>query len=383
LLGALGAAIAGGVGTGIGWLEDPKRTAFSYLFAFAVGFTVVIGALFLLMIGHASDARWFVAIRRLAEHIVAALPLLAVLFVPVLLSMHELYPWTRLASLSDADREVVETKTAWLNTPFFIVRAVLYFTVFIVVAELLRSWSLRQDREPAAAEPLRRRMIALGAGGLPLLSVTVTLASFDWLMSLEPTWFSNIYGVYIFAGGFVAALGLFGMQLVLAERNRELPPGVSVEHFSVVGRFQLGMIIFWTYIGWAQLVLLWIADLPLEVTWYVARWHGGWEWVGILLLVLHWGVPFFFLLQRGLKRRADTFFAMSAWIVLVHVVDIFYLVIPAVSPGRFEVRVTDVAALVAIAGALVAFCMMRARGARAYPVSDPTLDESIRYEAAL
>jgi hypothetical protein len=381
MIAGLAAALLGGAGLVIGWPLDPRRASYSYLFAFTYVFTIVIGALFLLMIGHASDARWFVAIRRYAEHVVAVLPLLAVLVVPVLAFMRDLYPWTDLSALSHEDRKYVMRKLAYLNVPFFVVRTIGYFLVFIAIAELLRRWSLRQDEEPGNAEPLRARMIALSAGGLPIVSLALTLASVDWLMSLEPTWYSNVYGVYVFGGGFVAALGLFGVLLVPARVRGLLPPGVTEQHYTAVGRLDLAMIIFWTYIGYVQLFLTWIADMPLQVTWYIARWHGGWEWMGGVLLVFHWALPFFYLLQRSLKRRDDTFFAVSLYIVLVHLVDVYYLVLPAYEPQHLRFHVLDLAALFAVTGATVAFGAFRAGGIGTHPIHDPALQDSLHYEA--
>jgi len=377
------AAIAGGVPTAIGWMADPRRASFAYLFGYTYAFTIVAGSLFLVMIGYACDAQWFVAVRRLAEHVVGVFPLLAVLLVPVLLSMKRLYPWTHASRLPLAERELVLKKLAWLNEPFFVARSIAYFVIFLVIAELLRGLSIRQDREEARAEGLRRKMIGIAAGTLPLVALTLTFASFDWLMSLEPAWYSDIYGVYVFAGGFVSALGLLGVMTVVARKRGALPENVAAEHFHAVGRLELAMIIFWTYIAWAQLILLWIADLPSEVTWYVRRWHGGWEWVGLALLLLHWAFPFFYLLQRGLKRRPGPFVAISAWIVVIHALDVYYLVLPAFEPGRFRFHWLDLTSLVAVGGACVAFGAWRAGGVRSYPVADPLLRESIHYEAAL
>lgn len=375
-------AVAGGVPTAFGFLIDPRRASFSYLFGFTYVFTLVVGALFLLLMGHASNAGWFVAVRRPAEHIVGALPLVALFLIPVLVFARQLYPWTDLAALHRHAREMVERKTAWLNLPFFVLRSVFYCVALLVFSELLRTWSLRQDRDGSRAVALRRRMLALSAGGFFFVALLVTFAAFDWFMSLEPTWYSDVYGVYICAGGVVSALGLFGAMLVVAKQRNELPGGVSGEHFSAVGRLQLTMVIFWTYIGWAQLILQWIADLPLEVTWYINRWHGGWQWFGFTLLIAHWGIPFFYLLQRGLKRRATPFIAISVWLVVVHLLDVYYLILPALEPGHFYLHWLDATAVVALSGAALAFGAWRAGGLAAYPEHDPRFEESVHYEAA-
>lgn len=376
----LGSAALGGIGLLFGWILDARRASYAYLFAYAALFSIVIGALFLVMIGHASGARWFVATRRLAEHVVGVSPLLALLLVPILMSMKALYPWTRVADLPPEAREYVMRKSAWLNEPSFVLRSAVYLILFVGTGELLRRWSLQQDADDDAAKGLRQRMVALSGGALVVIALALTFASFDWLMSLEPTWYSNIYGVYVFAGGFVAALGLFGVLLVPARAQGLLPSGVSAEHYHAIGRLELAMIIFWAYIAWAQLLLYWIADMPLEVTWYVARWRNGWQWIGLALIGLHWAVPFFWLLQARLKRQGSTFFAMSAWIVAVHLLDVYYLVLPAYGPLR--VSILDLASVAAVSGAALAFGAWRAGGVESHPVHDPLLEESLRYEAA-
>lgn len=381
LVGVTGAAaVLGALGTWAEWNTNAKAASEAYLFAYAYVFSIVVGALFVLMIGHACEARWFVAVRRMSEHVVAVLPLLAVLFVPVLVFLPRLYPWMHLGDLGPVAREYVSKKVAWLNPRFFVLRAIGYQAVFVVVGELLRSWSVRQDGDPSHAGTLQRRMVALGAGGLFPVALALTFASFDWFMSLEPAWYSNLYGVYVFAGGFVSALGLLGVLAVMAGRRGRLP-GVAAEHYHAIGRLELAMIIFWTYIAWAQLLLYWIADLPLEVTWYVNRWQRGWQWVGVALVVLHWGIPFFFLLLREPKRRANTLFAVSLWIVIVHLVDVYYLLVPAFSPARVRFRLVDLSTLVFMAALSILFGLWRARGVASRPVGDPAFEESLEYEA--
>ncbi len=375
-------AVLAGVPTATGFVFEPRRASFSYLFAFTYVFTLVIGALFVLLSHHASDAGWFVAVRRLSEHVVGAFPLVVILLIPVLVWSRQLYPWTNPSALDPHARELIARKSAWLNEPFFILRSIFYCAFLLVFCELLRSWSLRQDRDASAAESLHRRMVALSAGGLFFVALVLTLAAFDWLMSLEPTWFSDVYGVYIFAGGYVSALGLFGAMAVFAKKRGELPSGVSPEHFSAVGRLELAMVIFWTYIGWAQLMLQWVADMPLEVTWYLARWRGGWQWFGFALLLAHWAIPFFWLLQRGLKRRALPFLAINVWLVAVHLLDVYYLVLPALEPGHFYVHWLDVTAVLSLSAATLAFGAWRARGTAPYPRHDPLLAESLHYEEA-
>jgi hypothetical protein len=381
VVGGMALTLAGGLPTALGFMQDPRRASFSYLFAFVCAFTVVLGALFLVLIGHAANAGWFVAIRRLVEHVIGILPLLALLFVPVVLSLRWLYPWARLSELPIEERGLI-LRVGWLGERAFVVRSMVYFAVFIGVGEALRGTSLRQDEDVPNAAMLRRRLITIAAGALPVVALTLTFASFDWIMSLEPSWYSDVYGVYVFAGGFVAALGLFGAMLVVARSRNALPPGVSTEHFHAVGRLELAMVVFWAYIAWSQLVLQWIADLPREVTFYLKRSAGGWEWFGLTLIAVHWAIPFFFLLSRAWKRRSVPFVAVSVWISVAHVLDVYYLVLPALTPRHLAFHWLDLSAFVCLTGACVAFAGWRAGGVNPYPAHDPRLEESIHYEAA-
>ncbi|HVU05926.1 MAG TPA: hypothetical protein VHE30_29455 [Polyangiaceae bacterium] len=369
VLGGVVAAIAGGAILAAASARSPDRAAFSFLFAYFSVFGVVVGALFVLGVGNASDARWFVVTRRLVEHVTAVLPLLAVLFVPVFAAARRVYPWAR-------------SETGRLTRSAFGVRGAIYLVVLLAIGERLRAVSLRQDDPASDAGALRRRLVAWSAVALPLMALTLTGASFDWAMSLEPSWFSDVYGVYVFAGGFLAALGVLGVALVISHRGGLLPARVSAEHFHAVGRLELAMVIFWAYIGWAQLLLVWIADQPLEVPWYIARWHGGWESIGLALLVVHFVLPFAFLLGRTGKRRALPLFCVSGWLVIAHFLDVYYLIVPARSPGRLDFALTDLAACVGLVGASVAFGAARAAHVPFYPLRDPLLEKSIEYEAA-
>jgi hypothetical protein len=300
LIRGLVALVAGGIATAVGWAVNPSQAAYSYLFAFSTAFALVTGMMFVLLIGNASNAKWFVPLRRVAEDIVMVLPVLAALFIPVLLSLRHLYKWTGdLSDLSVEARKLVEKKLAYLNAPFFVGRAIVYFVLLIGVAWLLRRWSVRQERE--APERLRQRIMGFSAAALVVVSFVVTFASWDWIMSLRPDWYSNMFGVYYFAGGTVAGYSLLSLVIAGSRRHDDLP--LTPRHSFAVGRMMLAFVIFWTYIGFANSMLVWIADNPEEVTWYVDRVHGGWQWYGILMVIAHFCIPFAVLLSQGLKLR--------------------------------------------------------------------------------
>ena len=377
-------ALFGAAGLVYGFVRDLPQAIHSYWFAYLTVFTTIIGALFVLMILNSASAKWFVPLRRSCEHVVGAFPLIVAAVAPMLVFLEELYPWTRPQALTGDVRDAVVKKLWWLDRSFFTWRSILYLVVIGAFIELLRRWSLQQDaaKDQVSAEALRTKMVRTSVVGLMVCALTVTLASFDWVMSLSPAWWSDLFGVYVFAGGMVAAFGLLGGIAVHGRRRRWLPEEIGPSHFHALGRLQLTFVIFWAYIGYVHVNLQWLANLPLEAIWWLPRWSGGWGWVGVALIVLHFGLPFLALLSRELKRRAAPFFGVSAWLVVVHLVDVYYLVLPELHERGLRPHWLDPLALMALLGATLGFGAWRAGDGAAVPIGDPLLVEGLGYESA-
>jgi hypothetical protein len=375
--GALGAA--GLVLTAVGGAAfDAKRALFSYLVAYVYWVGIAVGALLLLGALHASSARWSVVIRRFLETVPQSLPAFVLLFVPVALGLGLLYPWTHPHGLEGVMAHAVHHKLPWLNPSFFLLRAAAYFAVWIGVAFLLRAWSVRQDEAGGIDLTVRQRR--LGTGSLPFVALTFTFAAFDWMMSLDPRFFSTIFGVYWFAGSFV---GIFAVTILAAAGSRADPAAfghhLNLEHFHSLGKFLLAFVAFWAYVAFSQFMLIWIANIPEEVPWYILRIEGGWRWVGVFLALFHFLVPFFLLLSRDLKRSPRALSYVAAWLLLVHWVDLYWLVMPHLHPDGPRPWIFDLTAFVGVGGAAVAFTVLRMRGAATVPVKDPHLEDSLRY----
>jgi hypothetical protein len=306
------------------------------------------------------------------------LPVFVLLFVPIALGMRHLYPWFDVHALSGEMLHAAEHKTPYLNPGFFVVRAAIYFAVWIAVAFLLRAWSVRQDAAGGVALTLRQRR--LGAGSLPFLALTMTFAAFDWMMSLDPRFFSTIFGVYWFAGSFMAA---FAVVILAATATRADPTAfghhMNLEHFHSLGKFLLAFTAFWAYVAFSQFMLIWIANIPEEVPWYILRIDGGWRWVGAFLALFHFVVPFFLLLSRDLKRNPRTLSWVAAWLLFVHWVDLYWLVMPHLHASGPRPSLLDLTAFVGVGGVAIAFAVLRMRGVAAVPVRDPHLEDSLRY----
>lgn len=375
------AGIVGLVAWGIGAAIDPRRALGAYLFGYATVLTVALGALIQVMISHVTAARWFTVLRRLALDVAGAMPALVVLAIPILAGVHALYPWAVPASLPPATRVLVARKHGWLAPGFFIARALFYLLVWIVVGVTLRRASLRQDAAtPERAAALARRDRRTSAIGLIAVGLTLTFAAFDWLMSLEPAWYSTIYGVYVFAGGYLAALALMATVGWLASRRGgALDDAVTPEHVGALGKLLLTFVIFWAYIAFSQYLIIWIGDLPGDVSWYVVRTRGGWGALALVVAAGQFAIPFLLLLPRALKRHPAVLGALGAWLLAMHVLDVYWLVLPALDPAGIRASWLDVAALLGIGGAATATAAWRARGHPPLPVRDPYVEQSMRY----
>ena len=376
---AAAATLLGLVALIIGAVIDPRQCLFAYLTAYEYVLSIALGALIFLMICHAMHAGWPTLLRRLTEAMVATLPLLAVLFLPIVAGLGALYPWMRPEAITDERvRRLIAFKAPYLNAAWFVGRAAFFFAVWILVGFLLRRWSRTVDR--GAGLVAGDRMYALSGALLPLIALTTSFASFDWLMSLTPTWSSTMYPVYCFAGGFLGALALLTL-LTSAADQAGLIQGITDSHYYALGRLLLAFTIFWAYVAFFQLLLIWIADKPDEVTFYVARVQGGWRVMSALLAITQFVAPFFVLLSYDIKRLRGPLTVIAAWLLVAHYIDVHWLVMPAARPTGMVFRWMDLGALLAVAGATVIYGVLRLRGVRMVPVHDPSLEQALRYES--
>lgn len=372
------AFVLGGLGLGLAVATQSPNVFHAYLVAYAWALSTILGALLFLMITHAMDAKWPVAVRRIVEGIVAVLPLAAVAFIPIAIGTKNLYPWANAATETDpAALKLRLHQHAYLNPSSFLTRAIVYFIIWLAVGSLLRQWSTRQDEVADSSLSLRARI--LSAVGLFPVGLALTFASFDWLMSLLPAWYSTMFGVYWFSGGFLASLSLVVVVLA-ALRGAGSASWVTRGHYYALGRLLLTFTIFWAYAGYFQLFLIWIADKPHEVVFYALRSTPGWSSFSIALAIVHFVVPFFVLLSYRVKQSPRTLAPVAAWLLLAHWMDMQWLVMPTVRPAAPLIHWVDVAAAICIGGAFFAFGAFRLRGRALIPQNDPSLEVGLRYE---
>ncbi len=353
--------------------DGASRALHAYLAAFAFYLSLSLGALCFVMSHHATRAGWGVVVRRLSEAIASGLTaVLPVLSVPVLAGATRLYPWASGAGLGD--------RGGWLNVPFFVARWVVYLLAWGLLTRWLLRRSVEQDRTGDPA--LTLRMERLSNGGLVLYAFTVTFAAFDLLMGLSPRWFSTIFGVYYFAGGFVGFLALLPLVVLALQRTGRMVRVVTPEHYHDMGKLVFAFVVFWAYIGFSQYLLVWYTNLSEETFWYARRQTAAWAPVSLLLVFGHFVVPFLLLLSRHPKRRPGVLVAVAAWVLLLHWVDLVWLAMPDWSPDRVPLGPMDLTCLVGIGGLWLAGAARWASRQALVPVRDPKLGDSMRLENA-
>ena len=375
-LGALGlAATVGRAFIG----DDGLRVALhAYIIAFAYWLGLALAALLLLAIWHAIKAKWVVAIRRPLEVFAYTIPLFAILFIPIVVFMKQLYPWAGgMTGLSEEELHLIHHREHWLNPTMFIGRAVLYFFIWIVTASVLTGSSFKQDN--TGDYKLTERMWKWGPAMLPWLALALAFAAFDWLMSLATVWFSSMWGVYYFAVSFVAMIAMLLLVLRSLSKDDSFKGAMRVTHWLSTGQFLLAFTAFWGYIAFDQYMLTFVANLPDSTPFLIAREAGPWKYVGILLAVGHFIVPFFLLLSRARKLNPNRIAPIAVWILFIHYVDLYWCVMPQISPNWATPDWSNFTAFIGVGGVSVALAIFRLQGKSALPIRDPFLDESLAY----
>jgi hypothetical protein len=359
----------------VGAVVDRKRFFEAYLMACLFWLGIALGCLAILMIHHLAGGRWGFAVRRLLEAATRTLPLLAVLFIPLVFGIRSLYAWAN-PDLVAAD-ELLRHKEPYLNGPFFLIRAVIYFVVWLGTMRLLDRASTAQDQAPS--REATRRLTLISGAGLGLYMLTMTFASIDWAMSLEPHWFSTIYGVLIMSG---QVLGGFAFVIIVAAALAQSKPygdTIQPEQFHDLGNFLLTFVIFWAYMAYSQFLIIWSGNLTDENPWYLRRFAGGWKWVGVLLVALHFFAPFFLLLSRDIKRRSPWLMKVALVVFVMCYVDIFWIVAPGFGRLGLHVYWMDVVAPIGVGGIWVAAFLRQLRGRSLLPVHDSRMEEELEW----
>lgn len=378
------ALIAGGValiGSAAYAVVDATQFFRSYLFAYMYCLAFALGCLPLLALHHMIEGRWGFVIRRLLEAGVRTLPLFAVLFIPILVGMTTLYPWARPEAASDP---LLSQKAVYLNVPFFVIRFLIYFAIWIGLGFRLNALSAADDRSPSPARQGQMRRIA--APTILIYAITLTFASIDWVMSLEPAWFSTIFGLIFMIGQALTVFAFSLCVLISISKRGVLAETVQTNDIHDIGTLILAFTTIWAYLSFSQYIIIWSGNLPEEAIWFQSRTGPAWKWMAVILVVFHFIVPFFILLQRRIKRNSSMVTKVAIGILVMRMVDIYWYVVPAFHPETAAMHVLDLLAVVGILGVWFAFYV---RQLSRYPLlavgdwrvqGNPKLREALSHE---
>ncbi len=371
---------AGGlVLSGVGAFLNVDQFIRSWLIGFYFCLGLTLGSLALLMLQHLSGGQWGMVSRRIFEAASRNLPIVALFFLPILLRLPVLFEWARPEAV---DNVIIHAKAGYLNTGFFIVRAVIYFAFWMLLIVLLNRWSAEQDRGVGTTPADSVRFRTVSAPGMLFLVLTVTFASVDWIMSLDAEWFSTIFGLLTIAGWGLTAFALTIVVLAMLQRSGAAGDILKPRHFHDLGKLLLAFTMLWAYLNFSQFLIIWSGNLPEEIPWYVKRTTGSWGYVAIALVVGHFFLPFLLLLSQDLKKRPAMLARVATFIIIMRLVDLIWLVEPQFRPGTgFPIHWLDITVPVGLIGIWMFMFARNLRSRALMPVNDPYFKEAFAHEA--
>jgi len=371
--------VVGLIVSAVGLVADPDQFYRSYLVAYMFVLGPALGSLALMMIHHLSGGAWGIGIRRLLEAGSRTLPLMAILFIPVVLGMHSLYEWTHLDVV--AKDPILRHKQPYLNTTFFIVRALFYFAVWCGLALTLTGWSKAQDAHPPVAgdraEASTGKFRVVSGPGLLAYGITMSFAAFDWVMSLDPHWYSTVFGLLLIVGQGLSTLAFTIAMGFYLSRSGPMESVLTPGKFHDYGKLLFAFTMLWAYLSFSQFLIIWSANLPEEIPWYIRRFSHGWGPVSVLLAVGHFIFPFLMLLSAGLKRAASRLALMGCFVMVMRFIDIYWLVMPQFHEGRLVFHWLDATTVIGLFGVWLAAYCWNLKGRALLPVGDPYLEEAL------
>ncbi|MDA0206924.1 MAG: hypothetical protein O2795_16440 [Acidobacteria bacterium] len=366
LVGALGLAAAAA-----GFAMDSEQFYRSYLTGYLYWLAPTLGCLGWTMIYHLTAASWGVPARRIWESAGRTMPLMGILAIPVVMGMQTLFPWARPEAVDDA---LIQAKVAFLNEPFFLARVVFYVVLWSAIGILLSRWSLQQDTE--GPQPAIRKLRALSGAGLVLMALSLTFFSVDFVMSLDPHWFSTIFGFLFAAADLLAAMAFTVLAVRFLEKTDSLKKLVNVNTYHDYGNLLLAFIMLWTYMNLSQFLIIWSGNTQEEAPWYLERMGDGWLVISQALIIFHFALPLLFLLTRWTKRNPSRLVFVAVWILVMRFVDLYWLTQPSMSHGGgVHLHWMDLAVLIGLGGLWVGFFAMHLKDKPLLAKNDPRLAE--------
>ncbi|HIG29780.1 MAG TPA: hypothetical protein EYQ50_19075 [Verrucomicrobiales bacterium] len=364
------------IGTVTG-VENREQLAFSWLLSYMFFLSICMGSLFLIIITHLFDAAWAVPFRRINESIISLFPIMGLLFIPIALlalffDTPHFYEWMQMG---DSPDPALHAKQGWLNKPFFILRACVYFAVWSWLGLGFRKWSIRQDKD--GSPECTHKMRKLAYAGIYIFAFTLTAAVIDWVKALEHSWYSTMYGVVYFAGSVWVTLAATYLIALFLDRSGPLKPVMGNRQYHGIAILMLAFTVFYAYVHFSQYFLIWNANIPEETFWYVKREIGSWWDIGILIVFGHFFFPFLMLLRIDIKLALPIMVPLCAWNMLMHYIDLTFNIMPVLHDSGYVLHWLDIASFAVIGGILAYYFMKRFSEAAPFPIKDPRLGEAV------
>ncbi len=372
----MGAGLVGVVLTIVGFMmTDLARFYQAYLVAYTFWMGLVLGSMALLMVQHLSGGAWGVVIRRPLEAAVRTMPMMALLYVPIWFGMHDLYHWTHADAV--ASDTVLQQKQPYLNETFFLIRQLLYFSIWTAISWALTRWSAEQDR---TGDPgLVRKFSILSGAGLVIYSLTVTFAMVDWTMSVNPHWYSTMWGPMYMVGQGLSAMSFAIVVLIMLSQVAPLDRVITSAHLHDLGKLLFAFLMLWAYLTFSQFLIIWSANLAEEIPHYLIRWDNGYQWVSVFMIVAHFALPYVLLLSRDIKRDWKRLRMVATWVLVARIVEYYWHVAPEFHTDGLSVGLLDFAVPIAIGGIFLALYAGNLKARSLLPVNDPGLAKALAH----
>ncbi len=359
----------------IGYFINPVRSSFNNVMLLMFLTSIGVGSLFLVALEYIAGAVWSTPFRRVSEFLAAILLILPIVAVPLFFNLHDLFHWTHTEAV-ETDH-LLEGKAPYLNVSFFTIRSIIFAAIWILFFFLITRNSLKQDS--SGDQALTKRNITLSAIFMPLFAITITFASIDWLMSLEPHWFSTIFGIYYFSGTVLAALAAATMFIIILNEKGYFVKGLTKDHYYSLGALMFAFTNFWAYIAFSQFLLIYYANLPEETFWYLARWEGTWLIYSVGLIFIKFIIPYFGLLSQPSKMNPKRLLYMSVWILFAHIYDLYWLIMPTMSKDGVSFSWYEAGYPLLAFGLIILIFNWKAKKNNLVPIGDPKLKRGINF----
>jgi len=368
-----GVGIVGLLATGVGYFLEHDQFFFSYLVSFTFFSSIALASLFFVMLQHLTRSEWSAVLRRIPEAISSNIWIWGLFIIPVLLGMHSLYHWTHADAV--ASDPVLQGKVPYLNTPFFIVRQFIYFGLWSFLGYQMYNKSVEMDNTGDwGLQTLLRRT---SGPGLFFFAITLAFASFDWLMALDPHWYSTIFGVYYFAMSFQGLFAVLILIIMYLWKQGLLTSTIQQGHIYDLGVQMFGFTVFYGYIAFSQFLLIYYANIPEETVWYLERLSGGYEYLAYFYLFGRFVIPFVLLLSKEAKSNYKLVTSISILILVSHLVELYWIVMPVLNHHGFHLNWMTITSFIGLGGIFLGLFFYRFKQNKMVPVNDPKLADSL------